>query len=107
LLAARSGTLLAYGLRGNAWRSVDRGESWDKVDLATQSSLQGGLERRDGELVLLGQTGELFVSRDDARTFTRTPSPAGALPTAALGVAPDGAWILASLRGTRRAAADR
>lgn len=107
LLAARSGTLLAYGLRGNAWRSADRGESWDKVELGTQISLQAGLERRDGELVLLSQTGDLFVSRDDARTFTRTAPPAGALPAAGLGVAPDGAWILASLRGTRRAAAGR
>jgi hypothetical protein len=58
-----------------------------------------------GGLVLLGQTGDLYVSQDDGRTFARTPTPAGALPAAGLSVAPDGAWIFASLRGTRRVAA--
>jgi len=102
LLAARSGTLLAYGLRGSAYRSADAGASWDKVDLGTAITLQAGLER-EGELVLLGQTGELFVSRDDGRTFASAKAPAGPLPAAGLSLAPDGAWVIASLRGTRRA----
>jgi hypothetical protein len=79
LLAARSGTLMAYGLRGNAWRSADAGASWDKVDLGTAITLQAGLER-EAELVLLGQTGELFVSRDDGRTFASAKAPAGRCP---------------------------
>jgi photosystem II stability/assembly factor-like uncharacterized protein len=102
LLAARSGTLLAYGLRGSVYRSADAGDHWDKVDLGTPLSLQAGLERR-GELSLLAQNGELFTSSDDGRSFTRQSPPAGPLPAAGLAVAPDGAWVIASLRGTRRA----
>jgi photosystem II stability/assembly factor-like uncharacterized protein len=103
LLAARSGSLLAYGLRGSVWRSADAGASWCKVDLGTAITLQAGLER-DADLVLLGQTGELFVSRDDGQSFASAKAPAGPLPAAGLSLAPDGAWVIASLRGTRRAA---
>lgn len=103
LLATRSGALLAYGLRGSVYRSADVGSSWDKVELGTPVTLQAGLERAPGELVLLGQTGELFTSRDDGRSFTRAAPPAGPLPAAGLSAAPDGAWVIASLRGTRRA----
>ena len=103
LLAARSGTLIAYGLRGTAFRSADGGASWDKLDLGTPITLQAGLERAPGELVLLGQTGELFASHDDGRSFASLKTPAGPLPAAGLAPAPDGAWVIASLRGTRRA----
>jgi hypothetical protein len=58
---------------------------------------------RRGELALLAQSGELFTSTDDGRSFTRQPPPAGPLPAAGLAAAPDGAWVIASLRGTRRA----
>ncbi|KQV88871.1 YCF48-related protein [Pelomonas sp. Root1237] len=102
LLASPSGALLAYGLRGSVYRSTDAGNSWDKVDLGTPLSLQAGIARR-GELTLLAQTGELFVSADDGRTFKRQPPPAGPLPAAGLASAPDDAWVIASLRGTRRA----
>ncbi|SFR80111.1 Uncharacterized protein SAMN05428960_1967 [Mitsuaria sp. PDC51] len=104
LLSTRSGALLAYGLRGSVYRSGDAGTSWDKVEFGTPVSLQAGLERADrGELTLLAQNGELFVSTDDGHRFTRRPPPAGPLPAAGLAAAPDGAWVIASLRGTRRA----
>jgi len=102
LLASRSGALLAYGLRGSVYRSADAGVSWDKVDLGTPLTLQAGIVRGDA-LTLLAQTGELFTSTDDGRTFTRKAPPAGPLPAAGLAAAPDGAWVIASLRGTRRA----
>lgn len=103
LLATRSGALVAYGLRGSAWRSADAGASWDKLALGTATTLQAGLEHAPGELVLLGQTGELFTSRDDGHSFAPPLAPAGPLPAAGLARAPDGAWVIASLRGTRRA----
>jgi photosystem II stability/assembly factor-like uncharacterized protein len=104
LLPTRSGALLAYGLRGSAYRSADGGEHWDKLDLGTAATLQAGYERAADEIVLMTQAGALFASRDDGRSFASPKSPAGALPAAGLAVAPDGAWVLASLRGTRRAA---
>ncbi|KQY82348.1 YCF48-related protein [Pelomonas sp. Root1444] len=102
LLASHTGALLAYGLRGSVFRSGDAGANWDKVELGTPLTLQAGIERR-GELTLLAQNGDAFTSSDDGRTFMRQPSPGGPLPAAGLAAAPDGAWVIASLRGTRRA----
>lgn len=102
LLASHGGTLLAYGLRGSVYRSTDAGTSWSKVELGTPLSLQAGIDQR-GALTLLAQSGELFTSTDDGLSFSRHSPPAGPLPAAGLATAPDGAWVFASLRGTRRA----
>ena len=101
LLAARSGTLIAYGLRGNAWRSADQGASWTRLDTDSQTSISAALELDGGELALLAQTGELLRSRDDGRSFTKTLPSGGPLPAAGL-AATDGALVIASLRGMRR-----
>jgi len=102
LLAARSGALIAYGLRGNAWRSADQGASWTRLDTGLQTSISAALELDGGELALLAQTGELLRSRDDGRSFTKTPPAGGPLPAAGLAATDDGALVIASLRGMRR-----
>ena len=102
LLAARSGSLIAYGLRGNAWRSGDQGASWVRLDTGLQTSISAALELGGGELALLAQTGELLRSRDDGRSFTKTPPAGGPLPAAGLAATDDGALVIASLRGMRR-----
>jgi len=104
LLAARSGALIAYGLRGNAWRSSDQGASWSRLDTGLQTSISAALELDGGELALLAQTGELLRSRDDGRSFTKTAPSGGPLPAAGLAAA-DGALVIASLRGMRRQSA--
>ena len=102
LLAARSGALIAYGLRGNAWRSADWGASWTRLDTGLQTSISGALELDGGELALLAQTGELLRSRDEGRSFTKTLPTGGPLPAAGLATADGGALVIASLRGMRR-----
>lgn len=100
LLAARSGTLLAYGLRGNAFRSTDGGMSWEKAASNTIVSLNAGIELPDRTLVLLSQAGEVLHSRDDGRSFTRTSSDPA--PAAGLAATERGHIVLAGLRGVRR-----
>jgi len=102
LLAARSGALIAYGLRGNAWRSADQGASWTRLDTGLQTSISAALELDGGELALLAQTGELLRSRDEGRSFTKTAPSGGPLPAAGLAAADGGALVIASLRGMRR-----
>jgi len=104
LLAARSGALIAYGLRGNAWRSSDQGMSWTRLDTGLQTSISAALELDGGEFALLAQTGELLRSRDEGRSFTKTAPTGGPLPAAGL-AATDGALVIASLRGMRRQSA--
>jgi photosystem II stability/assembly factor-like uncharacterized protein len=100
LLATRSGALLAYGLRGNAWRSTDQGSSWRRADTGSvAASFSAATEAPDGTLLLLSQAGELLASRDDGRSFrARAGVQAGGAGIAA----GEGAWVVAGLRGTRR-----
>jgi len=101
LFAARSGTLVAFGLRGNAYRSPDEGRSWEKIDTGTPVSISTAIELADGAVALLTQTGQVLVSRDDARTFAALALPPAAAPTSALAHADAGTLVLAGLRGMR------
>ena len=101
LLAARSGTLLAFGLRGNAFRSTDAGASWNAVTTGVPVSISAGLERDDGALVLLAQNGDLLSSRDDGQRFERRPA-APPFPAAAFAATTDHALVFAGLRGLQR-----
>jgi photosystem II stability/assembly factor-like uncharacterized protein len=101
LFAARSGTLVAYGLRGNAFRSADEGRTWDKIETGAPASISTAAELSGGALALLTQTGQVLVSRDDARTFTALALPPAAAPTSALAPGNAGSLVLASLRGMR------
>ena len=56
----------------------------------------------DGRLALLSQGGDLLLSSDQGRSFSRQP--AVPLPAAALAQAADGALVVAGLRGVRRLA---
>lgn len=102
LLAARSGTLIAYGLRGTALRSDDQGASWSPLDTGVPVSISAGVELEPGTLALLSQTGDLLLSRDDGKTLTRSAPTGGALPAAGLAPAEGGQLVFASLRGMRR-----
>lgn len=100
LLSTRAGAMLAYGLRGNAWRSADQGASWQRADTAgLAASFSAATQASDGTLLLLSQAGDLLASRDDGRSFRARP----AVQAGGAGVAAaDGAWVVAGLRGTQR-----
>lgn len=100
LLAARSGTLVAYGLRGNAFRSTDGGASWAALNTGVPMSISAGVQRDDGALLLLAQNGDLLLSRDDGQHFERHPA-APPFPAAAL-VAGEQGLVMAGLRGVKR-----
>ena len=99
LLPTRGGALLAFGLRGHAFRSTDGGTSWQKLETGVPVSLNAGLELPDGTLALLAQTGDLLSSRDDGRSFTRRAG--DGVPAAGLAATPQGQFVLAGMRGLR------
>lgn len=71
LVTVPGGDVLALGLRGNLYRTGDRGGGWTKVDLGSQNSLTAGLVRRDGTIVLFDEAGALWSSGDGGRSFAR------------------------------------
>jgi photosystem II stability/assembly factor-like uncharacterized protein len=68
-LLVKSDMLLVYGLRGNAYRSVDGGRRWIRSDTGISSGITGGAALDDGRLVLVSQSGQVLVSRDEGASF--------------------------------------
>ncbi|MNI61791.1 hypothetical protein D3C73_1170770 [compost metagenome] len=93
--------MLVFGLRGNAYRSVDGGVSWSKVELGLPLSITASTVTTDGRIVLLSQAGHVLVSVDDGVSFKLQPQN-GLAPVAAAQVSASGALVLAGARGLRQ-----
>jgi photosystem II stability/assembly factor-like uncharacterized protein len=62
--------LLAVGLNGAAYRSVDSGHNWEAVKTGVRTSLTSAALSVDGKVVVLtGESGQVLYSTDDAKTF--------------------------------------
>jgi photosystem II stability/assembly factor-like uncharacterized protein len=57
--------VLLGGLRGNVWRSVDRGATWAQVVMASQASVVASAQISAGELLLVNQAGEAVLGHGD------------------------------------------
>jgi photosystem II stability/assembly factor-like uncharacterized protein len=94
-----AGGVLAYGLRGNAYRSTDAGKTWSKVETGLQVGITGGAEHQ-GRLVLVSQAGHLLVSRDEGASFQPVKQERSAPGAAVIG-ARGAAVVVAGPRGLR------
>ncbi|MFS2036064.1 WD40/YVTN/BNR-like repeat-containing protein [Polaromonas sp. CT11-55] len=101
LLQTRGGALVAYGLRGTAYRSGDEGQHWDKLDTGVPMAVGAGLALPDGGFVLLSQAGDALLGAENEPALKRIPA-REAVPVSGAALAADGALVLASLRGMRR-----
>lgn len=61
--------VIAYGLRGNVFRSTDGGANWTRVETGLQVSLTGSVVTTDGRLLLVSQAGQVLASSDDGASF--------------------------------------
>ncbi|HSW18085.1 MAG TPA: YCF48-related protein [Ramlibacter sp.] len=102
LLRTRGGALVAHGLRGTAYRSTDNGAHWDKLDSGL-ITLGAGLALPARGFVLMSQSGDVLLARDDTAALQRIPA-REPVPVAGVALAADGALVLASMRGMRRLA---
>lgn len=101
LVQAAPGVLVAFGLRGSAYRSTDGGAQWARVETDTPVTLSAGAALADGRFVLASQAGALLLGQARTGTGART---AGHHPVPITGavVAGDGALVLSTLRGMHR-----
>jgi photosystem II stability/assembly factor-like uncharacterized protein len=99
-IVGKPGTLVAYGLRGNAFRSHDAGKTWEKSETGITTGITSGTLLPDGRFVLVSQGGQILVSADDARTFAKVPV---TKPVPLFGVATANAKAIATVgaRGVR------
>lgn len=99
-LSAHGSTLVAYGLRGNAFVSQDRGEHWQSVGTPGDASITSSAVLADGSLVLALQSGQLLVSDSGQRTFTPA-TPDSPLPCFAVAAGPGRSLVAVGPYGVR------
>lgn len=94
-------SVLAFGLRGNAYRSSDNGSHWEKVETGVQSGLTAGAVLADGRMVLVSQAGQVLASSDGGASFQRLP---GVKPGHSAAVIGDGkgGLLIGGARGLRQ-----
>jgi photosystem II stability/assembly factor-like uncharacterized protein len=97
-LAAAGSAVLAFGLRGNLWRSDDGGAVWTKVEAGLPASIVGAASGAGGAVFLADAGGRIVTSRDGARTFApvAVKPPMPVVGFVDLG---DGRFVLAGPRG--------
>lgn len=98
LVASRQGSLLAFGLRGNLFRSSDAGSSWQQVELASSQSLTAGVNLADGGILLVDESGVGWLSRDDGQSF-KAVKPTAQFPFAGLLATAQGGGIAVGVNG--------
>lgn len=98
LVVAQAGALLAFGMRGTAYRSPDEGATWQKVPMNTGAGITAGAALPNGRITLVDQGGNLHVSLDGGKTFLATRLKR---PMPFYGIAPgsNGTLILAGAAG--------
>jgi photosystem II stability/assembly factor-like uncharacterized protein len=74
LTATADQGLLVYGLRGHAFVSKDKAQSWKQIDLGTGSAWLGATVLPGGRVIMVGQAGEVAQSVDDGASFTLLPN---------------------------------
>jgi photosystem II stability/assembly factor-like uncharacterized protein len=91
---------LVFGLRGNVYRSLDGGASWNKVEIGLPLSITASTVTANGRIVLLSQAGHVLVSGDDGASFELQPENSLA-PVAAAQALDSASLVLAGTRGVR------
>ncbi|MNY45891.1 hypothetical protein D3C86_1810280 [compost metagenome] len=102
---AQPNTLLAYGLRGNLYRSTDFGSNWEQVELKAERGdlefgLSGGTLLDDGSIVIVGNGGSVIRSSDNGETFKVVNRP-DRISVSAVTAAGNGNLVLAGQGGVR------
>ncbi|ACM20796.1 repeat-containing protein [Geotalea daltonii FRC-32] len=83
-ITGKHGAVIAYGMRGNAFKSKDGGSTWQKVETGIPVGLMAGTVTEDGKIVLVSQGGHVLVSADNGTSFNQLKIDR---PTPAAGVA--------------------
>lgn len=92
---------VVFGLRGNIFRS-EGGAAWEKIETSTNALLHGGVQLRDGRMILTAGAGKLLLSGDKGRSFNPVPLPDKAAMPISLWEAGDGGLFVTTDRGVIR-----
>jgi photosystem II stability/assembly factor-like uncharacterized protein len=97
-IAGAKASVLAFGLRGNVYRSDDAGASWVKVDVGLPSAVVAAVRTSRDATLLADVGGRVAATDDGGHTFTKVALKQP-MPVAGLAEASDGRLALAGPRG--------
>lgn len=70
---ANPSTVVAFGLRGTAYRSTDAGDTWTQEPTGVQAAINGGTVLADGRFLLVTQDGQVLLGEADGTRFKSLP----------------------------------
>jgi photosystem II stability/assembly factor-like uncharacterized protein len=99
-IAGNAEVLVAFGLRGTAYRSIDQGKNWAPLKLPDDATIMGGGMEPGGGVVLANSAGLLLLGDPLARQF-RPVRPSASMRYTSLTALDGGALVLTGLSGVR------
>jgi photosystem II stability/assembly factor-like uncharacterized protein len=97
-VADADGAVIAFGLRGNIYRSADRGASWLKVEAGLPATIISATVMSDGALLLADVGGRMVRTSDGGQQWTAVALEQS-MPLTGLVAAGDGRLVLVGPRG--------
>jgi photosystem II stability/assembly factor-like uncharacterized protein len=97
-VAAAGNSVLAFGLRGNVWRSGNGGIAWTKVEAGLPAAIVGAASTAGGEILLADAGGRIAASSDGGRSFAPI-AVKPLMPLTGFAELGDGRFVLAGPRG--------
>ncbi|MBI5485576.1 MAG: glycosyl hydrolase [Deltaproteobacteria bacterium] len=99
-ITGKAGAVVAFGLRGNVFRSSNGAGVWQKVETGVQAGLTAATITGDGKIVLVSQNGDVLVSSDNGASFkpVKVEKPIFATSVAAIN---NDTLLIAGLRGVQ------
>lgn len=73
--AVSDGLLVAFGMRGNAYLSVDQGQNWEHLNIDSVAGITDGVITDNGVIALVNLGGELIISANRGDSFVSHPVP--------------------------------
>ena len=95
-----NGAVIVHGLRGNAFRSLDGGASWQKIETGLQDGVTGSSVCTEGRILLVSQSGRMLLSDNNGASF-RPVKLEQAVPASAVACLGHDVSIVAGARGVR------
>lgn len=92
--------VLAYGLRGNIYRSVG-GDEWESVDSGTDATLNSAYANDKGEIAMVGNSGAVVYSDNGGDSFSSYTRPSRHSYVGVM-LVPDGGLVLVGEKGAIR-----
>lgn len=101
IISSLADDIIIFGLRGNVYRYSAEQSEWEHIPMPKPVSITAGKQLKNGDLVLVDETGQLFQSINNGKTFL----PSNLSKTSALTdviETDDGHLVMTSARGIRR-----